>query len=100
MLTLRKQNTFFKKAVRLPDGSLALVVFELVEVNGRMVAKAVYGERIESGVPAQESIVALPVFSVSEHIAPIASPFFSYVSALVKDFSFIVSQPSRAPSFA
>ena len=85
--------------MRLPTGELALVVFELIEINGKVIAKAVYGEILHSSVPAQETMVALPVYFERQNIVPVVSPFFSYVSKLVKDFSFVTSQSTRAPNF-
>lgn len=80
--------------MRLPNGELALVVFEL---QGN-VWKAVYGEILAAKI-SQSEILALPVYTESQHIAPLVSPFFSHVFHLVKDLSFVVSQSTRAPSF-
>jgi len=99
MLSIQKQPKFLRKTMRLPSGELALVVFELIEVNGKVTAKAVYGEILQSAVSVQETIVALPVYVEQQNIVPVVSPFFSYVSKLVKDFSFVTSQSTRAPNF-
>ena len=96
MLTLRKQPQYVQKTVVLPNGSKALVVFELVETGGKITAKAVFGKILEQ---AEETILSLPVFINRQNIRPIASPFFSFVSEIVKDLSFTISQPSRAPDF-
>lgn len=108
MLAIQKQSKFIKKTITLPNGSLALVVFELTEVNGKIVAKAVCGKLIEettkNGVPSrgktssQEEILALPGYVEIETIEPIVSPFFADALKLVKDLSFVISQPSRAPN--
>jgi hypothetical protein len=98
MLSLQKQSKFIKKAIQLPNGSWVLVVFELVEVNGKTVAKAVYGKLIEKDIPAQEEVIALPIIFVKENFIPITSPFFADTLSLIKDLSFVVSQPSRAPN--
>lgn len=108
MLALQKQSKFIKKTITLPDGSLALVVFELTEVNGKIIAKAVcgkiLGQATKNGVPSrgkiysQEEILALPVYFESELVEPVVSPFFADVVDLIRDLSFIVSQPSRAPN--
>jgi len=100
MLSLVKQSKYIKKQVRLPDGSLALVVFELVNIDGKVVAKAVYGQILDSAqsTVGQQNIVALPVYFERILVKPIVSPFFSYVSEIIKDLSFVVSQPSRAPN--
>jgi hypothetical protein len=99
MLSLQKQSKFIKKTITLPNGSLALVVFELVEINGKIVAKAVCGKLIEENVITQEEVLALPIYFETETFKPIASPFFADVLSLVKDLSFVVAQPTRAPNF-
>lgn len=107
MLALQTQPKYIRKAVQLPNGSWALIVFELVEVNGKIVAKAVCGkiiacsEQNRGGEKCfdQEVVLALPAYFERETVEPVVSPFFSYVSNLVKDLSFVVSQPARAPTF-
>ncbi len=100
MLSVQKQPQYIKKTITLPNGELALVVFELVQINGKVVAKAVFGEILgQANMSSQEAIVALPVFTERQNIVPVVSPFFSYVSNLLKDFSFVTSQSTRAPSF-
>lgn len=107
MLSLQKQSKYIKKQVRLPDGTLALVVFELIEVNGKMVARAICGKLIacpeqsrgNENIITQEEILALPVYFEIETFKPIVSPFFADVLKLVKDLSFVTSQPARAPNY-
>ena len=98
MLSLQKQQKYIKKQVRLPDGTLALVVFELIEVNGKTVAKAICGKLIHEDIIAQEEVLALPVYFDIKTFKPIVSPFFADVLKLVKDLSFVTSQPARAPN--
>ena len=108
MLALQKQSKFIKKTITLPNGSLAVVVFELIEINGKITARAVCGKLIEettkNGVPSrgkiysQEEILALPVYFDIETIEPVVSPFFANILSLVKDLSFVVAQPTRAPN--
>jgi len=99
MLSLQKQQKFIKKTIQLPNGSWALVVFELLEVNGKIVAKAVCGKIIEENIISQEEILALPAYFEKQNFLPIKSPFFADVLNLIKDLSFVTSQPTRAPSF-
>jgi len=99
MLAIQKQSKFIKKTIQLPNGSWALVVFELLEVNGKIVAKAVCGKIIEDNIISQEEILALPVYFEKQNFLPITSPFFADVLNLIKDLSFVISQPSRAPNF-
>ncbi len=99
MLALQKQSKFIKKTITLPNGSLALVVFELIEINGKITARAVCGKLIEENTISQGEILALPVYFDIETVKPIVSPFFADILGLVKDLSFVISQPSRAPNF-
>ncbi len=102
MLVIQKQPKYLKKRVQLPNGSWALVVFEL-EGN---TWKAIYGELIETKsdkapnrFATGKEILALPAHFEAQHIAPIISPFFAEVKTLVRDFAFVISQPTRAPGF-
>ena len=99
MLSLQKQSKFIKKTIQLPNGSWAYVVFELIEVNGKIIAKAVCGKLIEENVITQEKVLALPVYFETETFKPIVSPFFADTIKLLKDLSFVTSQPARAPNF-
>ncbi len=99
MLSLQKQQKYIKKQVRLPDGTLALVVFELTEINGKIVAKAICGKLILENEITQEEILALPVYFETETFKPIVSPFFADIFNVVRDLSFVTSQPARAPNF-
>ena len=99
MLALQKQSKFIKKTIQLPNGSWALVVFELFEVKGKITAKAVCGKLIEENVISGEEVLALPVYFERQNFIPIVSPFFAEAVSLIKDFSFVISQPSRAPNF-
>ena len=109
MLSLQKQpacrailgagrSKFIKKTIQLPNGSWALVVFELIEVNGKITAKAICGKLIGENIPAQEELIALPVNFEKENFLPISSPFFADVLNVVKDLLFVVAQPTRAPN--
>lgn len=84
--------------MQLPNGVWAVVVFELIESNGKVIAKAVSAKAIEQHIE-QAEIIALPVYTERQTIAPVVSPYFSEIQSFVKDFSFVVSQPTRAPSF-
>ena len=98
MLAIQKQPKYIRKQIRLPDGTLALVVFELVELNGKIVAKAVCGKLIEENIITQEEVLALPVYFERETFKPIISPFFANTINLIKDLSFVISQPTRGPN--
>ena len=98
MLAIQTQPKYIQKTVQLPNGSWALVVFELVEINGKITAKAVCGKIIGESANCEEVILALPAHFEIDTIAPVVSPFFAKVENILKDLSFIVSQPSRAPN--
>lgn len=99
MLSLQKQSKFIKKTIQLPNGSWAYVVFELIEINGNTVAKAICGKLIAENITSQEEVLALPVYFEIETFKPIVSPFFNDTIKLLKDLSFVISQPARAPNF-
>jgi hypothetical protein len=94
MLAVQRQSKYFSKVMTMPNGVEAVVYFELIERNGHLVAKAI---RFEAIAP-QAEVLALPTISISEHITPIKSYFTSFISPYFKDFSFVLSQPTRAPS--
>ena len=99
MLSVQKQPKYFEKMVRLPNGTLAMVVFEIVEVNGRLKARAVCGKLISQTAPI-EKIYALPTHVEKIPIIPLRHPLFSYNFVIQKDLSFFFSQITRAPNFA
>ena len=54
MLAIQKQQKYIQKAVQLPNGAWVMVVFELVERDGHIIAHAVSGkllDDIEQGDP-------------------------------------------------
>ena len=98
MLAIQTQPKYVKKTVQLPNGSWALVVFELVEVNGKVTAKAICGKILGNTSVKCDEVIALPIYFESESVPPVVSPFFTKVESILKDLSFVVSQPSRAPN--
>ncbi len=99
MLSIQTQPKYIEKEIQLPNGKWVLVIFELVEVNGKTIAKAVSGRIIEKIVILEkEEILALPVYFDRQTIEPVASPFFAEIEIILKDLSFVVSQPARAPN--
>ncbi len=99
MLALRNQAKYFSKVVTLPNGKQALVYFEIVNRGGQLVARAVHAEAILAESLAQEKVLALPTVSISSHIAPVKSFFQAVLTPYFKDLSFVLAQPTRAPSF-
>ncbi len=97
MLAIQKQPKYIEKAVQLPNGAWALLVFELVERNGQIVAKAVSGKILGEKLVKAETL-CLPCVKSPVEFLPIKSIFSNFVSNFSKDFSFVMSQPTRAPS--
>lgn len=98
MLALQKQKQYIQKAVQLPNGEWALVVFELVERNGHIIAKAVSGKMLGDIQAEKEEVLCLPCVKTPADFLPVKSIFSDFVSNFSRDFSFIMSQPTRAPS--
>ncbi len=99
MLSIQTQPKYIEKEIQLPNGSWVLVVFQLVEINGKVIARAVSGKIIEKVVTLEkEEILALPVYFDRQIIEPVISPFFSEIETILKDLSFVISQPARAPN--
>lgn len=99
MLAIQKRQEYIQKAVQLPNGAWALVVFELIEQNGHIIAKAVSGKILDNKNVAEDTILCLPCVKSPADFIPIKSIFSDLVSSFSKDFSFVMSQPTRAPSF-
>jgi hypothetical protein len=99
MLSIQTQPKYIEKEMQLPNGKWVLVVFELVEVNGKTIAKAVSGRVIEKTVTLEkEEILALPIYFDRQTIEPVVSPFFAEIETILKDLSFVITQPARAPN--
>ena len=47
MLAIQKQQKYIQKAVQLPNGAWVMVVFELVERDGHIIAHAVSGKLLD-----------------------------------------------------
>ena len=99
MLSLQTQPKHIQKAVQLPNGAWAMVIFELIERNGQIVARAVSGKMLGDIQAEPAEILCLPCVKTPTDFLPIKSIFSDLVSNFFKDFSFIMSQPTRAPSF-
>jgi hypothetical protein len=99
MLAIQKQPKYLRKIVSLPNGASALVVFELIEINGKTTAKAIYGKVLKHAVAKKEEILSLPVYFERKSVLPIISPFFAEIQNLFKNLSFVTAQPTRAPNF-
>ncbi|MEI6528254.1 MAG: hypothetical protein WCO10_01105 [bacterium] len=97
MLSVVKQPKYIEKLVTLPNGKVVLVVFELISQNGRIIAKAISG-KVVTEVFSQEEILCLPCVKTSSDFVPVKSTIYHLLSTFVRDFSFTMSQPTRAPS--
>jgi hypothetical protein len=60
MLVIQKRNKYIEKAVQLPNGEWALVVFELIEKDGKIIARAVSGKRLSDIEAEQGETLCLP----------------------------------------
>jgi hypothetical protein len=99
MLAIQKSQKYIQKAVQLPNGAWVMVVFELIERNGQIVAKAVSGKMLDDVQVEKKEVLCLPCIKTPADFLPIKSIFSDLVSSFSKDFSFVMSQPTRAPSF-
>lgn len=98
MLSLQRQSNFIQKMVTLPDGRMAIVVFEIFTENGKTKARAICGKILGSDI-CNEEVLNLPGYFEKENIEPVVSPFFSEIVDIFKDLAFTTSQPTRAPNF-
>ncbi len=98
MLAIQRRNKYIQKTMQLPNGEWAMVVFELVERNGQIIAKAVSGKLLEDIKFETEEILCLPCIKSPIQFLPVKSIFSNLVSNFIKDFDFVISQPTRAPS--
>ena len=98
MLAIQKQPNYLKKAVQLPNGAWALVTFELVELNGKIIARAVAGQ-ILPDIKEEKEVLCLPCIKSPAEFVPVRFFTSEVLHSFLKDFSFIMSQPTRAPSF-
>jgi hypothetical protein len=99
MLAVQKQQKYIRKAVQLPNGAWALVVFELIEQNGQIIAKAVSGKLLEDTKIEKEDVLCLPGIKSPAEFVPIRYFTSEVLESFLKDFSFVMSQPTRAPNF-
>mgnify|MGYP000882849280 CR=1 FL=1 len=99
MLAIQRQPKYFSKVMMMPNGVEALVYFEIIERNGHLVAKAIYAEAIDVSAVPEQKVCCLAGQVLCADVLPIKSFYTSFVSPYFKDFSFVTSQPTRAPSF-
>ena len=99
MLAIQKQPKYIQKAVQLPNGTWALVVFELIERDGHIIAKAVSGQILGDTKIQKEKILCLPCIKSPVEFIPLKTVFSNLVSNFSRDYSFVMSQPTRAPNF-
>jgi hypothetical protein len=82
----------------MPNGAWVLVVFELVEKEGKIIARAVSGKLLNKEI-VKEEVLCLPCVKSPAEFVPVRSTIYSLLSTFSRDFSFVMSQPTRAPSF-
>ncbi|MFA5934264.1 MAG: hypothetical protein WC827_00025 [Candidatus Paceibacterota bacterium] len=99
MLSIQTQPKYIEKEMQLPNGKWVLVVFQLVEINGKTIAKAVSGRIIEKTITLEkEEILAFPIYKSPEEFVPFQYSIFNILYSVPRDLSFIVTQPARAPN--
>ncbi len=99
MLALTRQQKYFQKEVVLPNGDTALVLFELVEQYGRVIARAVSAQVI-SAVKTATDVICLPVIFARSVVLPVKEYLSRYIAPVIRELFFVTSQPTRAPSLA
>lgn len=82
----------------MPNGAEALVVFELIERNGHIVAKVIYAETIKADTIPTQKVCMLPGEQILSSVIPVKNYFSIFISPYFKDFTFLMSQLARAPS--
>lgn len=98
MLALTRQQKYFQKEVVLPNGDTALVLFELVEQYGRVIARAVSAQII-SLAQATAEVVCLPIVLARSLVLPVKECLARHLEPVLRDLFFITSQPTRAPAY-
>ena len=105
MLAIQKQSKYIQKTVQLPNGSWAVLVFELVERDGHIIAKAVSGKLVSekpaaatSFGEAREDVLCLPYIKSPAEFVPVRYFTSEIIHSFLKDLSFVMSQPTRAPA--
>lgn len=99
MFALTRQQKYFQKEVVLPNGDTALVLFELVEQHGRVIARAISAQVI-SVAKAAADVICLPFILTRSFVLPIKECLVRHIAPIIFDLFFVTSQPTRAPSLA
>lgn len=98
MLVTQPQGHIVKKIFRTEAGEYILATFVVVESVGRLKARLISTEKISADTFTVSDPEALPILQVN------TVGEYSYISncrvtlSPYQDFSFFVSQPTRAPS--
>ncbi len=98
MLAIQKQPKYFSRFMAMPNGVHAWVVFELVERDGHLVAKAIYAEAVDINKVPKQNIYALPGIKSPVEFVPVQFYPAKIFHSFLRDLSFVISQPTRAPS--
>lgn len=98
MLSLQKQNKYFSKEILMPNGSHAVVWFELVETNGRLIAKAISVNVIEEN-STECAPICLPILISKIVHATVKKICANFVAPIISVLDFVTSQPTRAPAY-
>ena len=98
MLAIQKQPNYIRKTVQLPNGAWALVTFELVEINGKLIARAIAGQILPE-IKEEKKVLCLPCIKSPTEFLPVKLFTSEILHSSLKDYSFIISQPTRAPAY-
>ncbi len=99
MLAIQRRNKYISKVMMMPNGVEALVVFELIERNGKVIAKAVYAEAVDINTVPEQDVLCLPCVKSPTEFLPKKTIFSDLVSNFSKDYSFLTCLVTRAPNF-
>jgi hypothetical protein len=95
MLAIQKQSQIISKEIVLPNGVKAVALFLIHNDNGQLKARLISVRPLES-----QKAAALPVYFESQSVLPLKSICSEYCLKTFKDFAFLTSQLTRAPSRA
>ena len=94
MLSIQKQSQIVSKEIVLPNGVKAVALFLVYLDNGHLKARLVSVRPLEA-----EKMASLPIYFESQTVLPKKSICSNYCFKTFKDFAFLTSQLTRAPSF-
>lgn len=97
LVSSRQLNSIFERIVKDKNGVFVRVQFTVVEIDGKFTPQII---SITPLVSKAEEIICLPKFKNDNVVVEDVTP--SFISKISPYFSldFLMSQPTRAPSFS